>query len=113
MGAEMSSRVQEVLPRGANREAVYRSQPGVQDRLYLRTAVHWVWDLPEEVSVWRNPHYQLAHQPRLGGHASVLRQQLQASPTPHAASGSGAGTGGNQRYWKEYGIEGSEWEVEA
>ena len=69
--------------------------------------------LPQEVPLRRNQHHQLAHQPRDAGLAPIQRQQFQAAPSAHAESRPGVGSGGNQRYWQEYSIEGVGGQAEA
>ncbi|KAI1202344.1 P-loop containing nucleoside triphosphate hydrolase protein [Nemania serpens] len=57
------------------------------------------------MSIWRHYHYQPAHEPRESGHSSILRQQLQAPPSPHAPPRPGTRSRRYERYWQEHGLD--------
>ena len=75
--------------------------------------MHWLRYLPEEMSLRRHQHHQLAYEPRYPGHPSLQRQQLQAAQAAYAETGTGAWVGRDERYWKKYGVEDIGREIEA
>ncbi|KAK7969619.1 P-loop containing nucleoside triphosphate hydrolase protein [Apiospora saccharicola] len=72
-----------------------------------------MWYLPQEVPVQRHHDYQPADQPRVASYPSILGQQLQAPPSAYAPTWKRFGSGRNQWYWKEHGIEDSQRQAQA
>ena len=72
--SEMSTRMQEVMSCRPHRQALYRSDPGVEDRLHIRATMHWVWYLCQEVPLRRDQHHQSAYQPGVTSDPSILGQ---------------------------------------
>lgn len=61
--SEMSAGVQEVLPCGANGQALHRGHPRLEDLLYFRTSLHRLRYLRQEMSLCCYQHHQLANKP--------------------------------------------------
>src|SRR6266536_5985526 len=108
----MSPRMQEILPRRANRQALYRGHPRLENCLHLRETVHWLWYLSQEMPLRCHLYHQLAHQSRNSSYPSILGQQFQAPQTSDAKTRTSAGTSWNKRYWQEHSYQDSEWKVE-
>ena len=111
--SEMPSRMQKVLSCRTDRQALYRSCPRVKDCLHLRTSVHRMWYLCQEVPLQRHQHHQSTHEPRVPSNSPLFGQQLQATSAAYATARTGFGLGRNKRDWEEYRVEDTQWQAEA
>lgn len=111
--SEMPPRMQKVLPSRADWQALYRGCPRVENCIHLRTSMYRMWYLCQEVPLQRHQHHQSAYEPGITSDPPLLSQQLQATSATHATTGAGSRLGGNQRNWKEYCVEDTQWQIEA
>lgn len=83
----MQTRVQEILPSCAKWSSLYWSRANIQDRLYFRISLHWLWNLPKEMVSLKFPYttcFQCANnvQAHLVPSISLICQPISSPMSP-------------------------------